>query len=203
MKKIKQAIIVEGKYDKIKVESLFDTVIIQTDGYGIFGDDKKIALIRKLAVNGGIIILTDSDGAGLKIRNYILSQIKTGEVKNAYVPDIYGKEKRKEKHSKEGFLGVEGINGDVIISAVEKAGYSYQTQKDIIITKSQFILDGFSGGEQSKKRRQELIKKLDLPKNLSANKILEILNAVYSSEEYEQLKKEMNKDDFQFKEKEE
>ena len=185
VQKIKEAIIVEGTYDKIKLSQLFDTTIVTTDGFGIYKDVKKVELIKKLAQKDGIIVLTDSDSAGFQIRNYIKNFVKSGIVKHAYIPDIEGKEKRKTKPSKEGFLGVEGINDSIIVDAVEKCSVaSFDDQKKI--TKTDLFLDGLSGGEKSKELRYHLTKKLDLPKRMSTNMLLDVLNSLYTYDEYKE-----------------
>ncbi|MBE7053051.1 MAG: DUF4093 domain-containing protein [Ruminococcaceae bacterium] len=186
MQKIKEAIIVEGTYDKIKLSQLFDTAIVTTDGFGIYKNIAKVNLIKKLAEKDGIIILTDSDSAGFQIRNYIKNFVKKGIVKHAYIPDIEGKEKRKTKPSKEGFLGVEGINDAIILEAVEKC--SVQRCDDAKkITKADLFKDGLSGNEESKKMRMYLTKNLELPKRMSANMLLDVLNSLYTYDEYKEI----------------
>ena len=186
MQKIKEAIIVEGTYDKIKLSQLFDTAIVTTDGFCIYKNIAKVNLIKKLAEKDGIIILTDSDSAGFQIRNYIKNFVKKGIVKHAYIPDIEGKEKRKTKPSKEGFLGVEGINDAIILEAVEKC--SVQICDDAKkITKADLFKDGLSGNEESKKMRMYLTKNLELPKRMSANMLLDVLNSLYTYDEYKEI----------------
>ena len=186
MQKIKEAIIVEGTYDKIKLSQLFDTAIVTTDGFGIYKNIAKVNLIKKLAEKDGIIILTDSDSAGFQIRNYIKNFVKKGIVKHAYIPDIEGKEKRKTKPSNEGFLGVEGINDAIILEAVEKC--SVQRCDDAKkITKADLFKDGLSGNEESKKMRMYLTKNLELPKRMSANMLLDVLNSLYTYDEYKEI----------------
>ncbi len=182
---IKEAIIVEGRYDKIKLSQLFDTVIVETEGFGIYSNLAKVNLIKKLAVKNGIIILTDSDRAGFQIRNYVKNIAKGNVVKHAYIPDIQGKEKRKQKPSKEGFLGVEGIDDSIIISAVEKCS-SEKEKNEKLISKADLFSDGLSGGEESKKLRLKLTKDLKLPKRMSANMLLDVLNSLYTYDEYKQ-----------------
>lgn len=190
MQKIKEAIIVEGTYDKIKLSQLFDTVIVTTDGFGIYKNLQKVNLIKKLAVQNGIIILTDSDRAGFQIRNYIKNFVKGGTVKHAYIPDIEGKEKRKAKPSKEGFLGVEGINDAIIIEAVNKCSVHIEDDAKKI-TKSDLFSDGLSGGDGSKKMREYLTKNLELPKRMSANMLLDVLNSLYTYDEYKEIVSKM------------
>lgn len=184
MIKISQAIIVEGKYDKIKLASLIDGVIITTNGYGIFKDKEKLELIRYYAKKTGIIILTDSDSAGLRIRNYIKGAVKNGKISNVYIPDIFGKEKRKEKPSAEGKLGVEGISPKIIYEAFEKAGITAGEScgKGDITHLTLYEL-GLSGGNNSRELRIKLQKSLGLPELLSASSLTEVLNTMMNSQE--------------------
>lgn len=186
MKKIKEAIIVEGTYDKIKLSQLFDTLIVTTDGFGIYKSVQKANLIKKLAREKGIIVLTDSDRAGFQIRNYIKNIVKTGVVKHAYIPDVPGKEKRKDKPSKEGFLGVEGIDDSIICDAIEKCSVHIEDDAKKV-TKSDLFIDGLSGVNDSKKLRMALTKELELPKRMSANMLLDVLNSLYTYEEYKEI----------------
>lgn len=192
---IKQAVIVEGKYDKIKLSSVIDAVIIVTNGFSIFKDKEKMSLIRAYAEKTGIIILTDSDSAGFKIRNYLKGSVK-GNIINVYIPDVFGKERRKEKASKEGKIGVEGIDTDIIINAFEKAGvtFSERDTKKESITRMDLYDDGFSGGENSSFKRKMLLKYLDLPELLSVSGMLDILNSMFTLKEY---KKIISKIDFE------
>lgn len=194
MIKVKQAVIVEGKYDKIKLSSVIDGLIITTDGFSIFKNMEKLALIRKLAENQGIIILTDSDSAGFKIRNYIKGCTQKGKITNIYIPDIFGKEKRKTVPSKEGKLGVEGIPVNVLKDAFEKAGVvSENTEKHRKdeITRIMLYDDMLMGREGSEAKRKKLLKKLSLPEMMSVNGLLEVLNSMYSLEEYKIALKEI------------
>ena len=186
---IEQAIIVEGKYDKIKLASIFDAVIVVTNGYGIFKDKEKLAIIRHYASTTGIIIVTDSDSAGFIIRNYLKGAIKDSKIINVYIPDVFGKEKRKEKPSKEGKLGVEGLDKDIIIEAFQKAGiiFSENYEKLGEITRMDLYEDGFIGGLNSSDRRAVLLKKLELPQLLTTNSMLEILNSMLNIEDYKRL----------------
>lgn len=192
---IKQAVIVEGKYDKIKLSSVIDAVIIVTNGFSIFKDKEKMSLIRAYAEKTGIIILTDSDSAGFKIRNYLKGSVK-GNIINVYIPDVFGKERRKEKASKEGKIGVEGIDTDIIINAFEKAGvtFSERDTKKESITRMDLYDDGFLGGENSSFKRKMLLKYLDLPELLSVSGMLDILNSMFTLKEY---KKIISKIDFE------
>lgn len=184
MIKINEAVIVEGKYDKIKLSSVIDGVIIVTNGFGIFKDREKLELIRYYAEKTGIVILTDSDNAGRKIRGYIKGAVKNGSIKNVHIPDIFGKEKRKTKPSAEGKLGVEGIDVKTLVSAFEKAGISSAERtapKDI--TKVTMFELGLSGVNQSSTLRQKLQSRLGLPSMLSASALLEILNTMMTADE--------------------
>ncbi len=190
MIKIKEAIIVEGKYDKIKLSGIVDAVIIETDGFGIFKDKEKQKLIRFLAEKRGIIILTDSDSAGFKIRSFIQNITKCENIKNVFIPDIYGKEKRKTEASKEGKLGVEGIKKEIIIDALEKAGvFCDENQKTTVqeITYTDFFEDGVSGGENSSVIRKELAKELDLPERINSSSLLKLINSYMTYEEYKHI----------------
>lgn len=194
MIKVKQAVIVEGKYDKIKLSSIIDGLIITTNGFSIFKDKEKTALIRRLAENQGIIILTDSDSAGFKIRNYIRGCTQKGKITNIYIPDIFGKEKRKVVPSKEGKLGVEGISADILKDAFEKAGIvSENTEKSRRdeITRIMLYDDMLMGREGSEAKRKKLLKKLSLPEMLSVTCLLEVLNSMYSLNEYKNALKEI------------
>ena len=183
---LEQAIIVEGKYDKIKLSSIIDSVIIPTNGFSIFKDKEKREVIRFYAEHKGIIIFTDSDTAGFKIRNYIKSFVKNGNITNVYIPDIFGKEKRKIKPSKEGKLGVEGVSKDIIIEALNKAGVLLTEKSENIdkITNIDLYEDGFSGTPNSSIKRKLLLRKYDLPELLTTKSMLEILNCMISKQEY-------------------
>lgn len=189
MIKIKEAVIVEGKYDKIKLSGIIDTVIIETDGFAIFKDKEKQKLIRFLSEKRGIIIMTDSDSAGFKIRNFINGITKSENIKNVYIPDIYGKEKRKTESSKEGKLGVEGMQPQIIMTALEKAGVlcSQNDKKSgNEITHTDFFEDGVSGGENSSEIRKMLAKELDLPERISSSSLLKIINSYMTYDEYKE-----------------
>lgn len=189
MLKIKQAIVVEGKYDKIKLSSFVDAVIIVTNGFGIFKDKEKLELIKYYAQKTGIIILTDSDRAGFIIRNHIKGAVKNGKIQNVYIPDIFGKEKRKVSPSAEGKLGVEGIEKNILIKAFEKAGIATQEtdkKSEKPITKTDLFVLGLSGGKNSVELRRKLLNELNLPSLLSANSMLEVLNTMLSFQELEE-----------------
>lgn len=185
---VTEAIVVEGKYDKIKLSSLIDGLIIETDGFRIFRDRQKMALLRRLAESRGLVVLTDSDSAGFLIRHYLAGSIPPERIKNAYIPDIPGKEKRKASPSKEGTLGVEGVPAEVILEALSRAGVGVCNGPDPSlkrkITKTDLYLAGFSGGPESSARRRELLRKLGLPEHLSPNSMLEVLNSLMSCDEF-------------------
>ena len=184
MIKIDEAIIVEGKYDKIKLSSIVDAVIIVTNGFGIFKDREKLELIRYYAEKTGIIILTDSDSAGRKIRGYIKGAVKGGKITNVFIPDVFGKEKRKDKPSAEGKLGVEGINSVLIKEAFEKAGIiSSERERNHNITNIALFEHGLSGGKNSRELRMKLQKRLGLPSLMSLTSLIEILNTMMDADE--------------------
>jgi len=188
MIKIKEAVIVEGKYDKIKLSSVIDTVIITTDGFRIFKDPEKLSLIRYYAEKTGIVILTDSDSAGFKIRGFIKGAVNKGKITNVYIPDIFGKEKRKEKYSAEGKLGVEGIPVGIIKEAFRKAGISSSEKSGKHdITSIVFFELGLSGKPESKSRRLKLQKFLGLPQLMSSSSLMEILNTMYTADELKEI----------------
>ena len=189
MIKVDRIIIVEGKYDKIKLSSMIDGIIIETEGFGIFKDKDKQKLIRKLAESKGIVILTDSDSAGFVIRNFITSIVPKEYITNVYIPDIYGKEKRKESASKEGKLGVEGVSVEILKDAFNKAGIgtSQSKARGKKITLNDFFDDGLTGGAESKKKRTALLKSLDLPERMSTKAMLDILNTFITYDEYKRL----------------
>lgn len=190
MIKIEQAIIVEGKYDKIKLSSIVNAVIIVTNGFGIFKDEEKLELIRYYARKTGIIILTDSDSAGFQIRNHIKGAVKNGKIYNVYIPDIMGKEKRKVKPSAEGKLGVEGVERKIILKAFENAGITASESSDNSIpeiTKTDLYMLGLSGGNNSSILRKKLLAYLKLPSLLSANSMLEVLNTMMSYDELNEI----------------
>lgn len=193
---IKETVIVEGKYDKIKLSSLIDAVIIETNGFSIFKDREKLELIRKLADKNGVLIITDSDAAGFKIRHFIGGALPKSKVKHAYIPDIYGKEPRKNAPSKEGKLGVEGIPAKAVMKSLEDAGVLYETAEGPKrrITKADLFEDGLSGGEGSAAKRKALLKKLSLPERLSSNGLLQVLNATSTFEEYKRAVEEITTD---------
>lgn len=180
---VKEVIVVEGRYDRNTLSQVFDAVIVETSGFGVFNDREKLALLRRLAEARGLVVLTDSDGAGFVIRNYIKGAIDPALVKMAYIPDVPGKERRKSSPSKEGKLGVEGMSAEVLIAALRRAGATLSgetaTHRTGGITKATLYELGLSGRPDSAARRRELLKKLDLPEKLGANALLDVLNALY------------------------
>ena len=190
--KIKEVIIVEGKYDKIKLDSMLDATVIATDGFRLFKDKEKKELIKMYAQKYGIVILTDSDSAGFLIRNHLKGWVDTKYIKNAYIPEISGKEKRKEKAGKEGLLGVEGMTKEVILDALKKAGCS-ETEGQVLtpVTKTDLFLAGLSGSANSDSKRKEFMKKASFPSKLSANAFLEAVNSFLGKEKFLEIIKEL------------
>lgn len=186
MIKIKQAVIVEGKYDKIKLSGIIDAPIIQTDGFGIFKDKELQLMIRKLAEKRGILVLTDSDSAGFKIRSFIGSTVEQKDIIHAYIPDIFGKESRKTEPSKEGKLGVEGVSEEIIMRALENAGVFCETAQELArpITKIDLYELGFTGGTDSSKKRAALLRYYSFPERLSANSLIKVLNSITTYERF-------------------
>lgn len=183
--KLDSPIIVEGKYDKIRLENIFETPIIITEGFGIFKNKDKKDFIKLLAQKSGIIVLTDSDSAGIMIRNHLKSFVPNDKIINIYLPEISGKERRKSSPSKQGILGVEGIDDDIIVSAFERAGViGTKRETNDKITKLDLYNLGIVGGEQSAKLRSEILAKLSLPTGLSATSMLEAINFLYTKEEF-------------------
>ncbi len=193
MIKIKEAVIVEGKYDKIKLSSIIDAPIITTDGFGIFKDKEKQKIIKSLAEKRGILILTDSDSAGLMIRSFLGGSIKKEYIKHAYIPELLGKEKRKNQSSAEGLLGVEGVSDEIIIQSLERAGVLTENneKKKEEITRLDLYEDGFLGTDNCVEKRRVLLSKASLPSKLSTNALVQMLNIFMTKEEYKNLVKEI------------
>lgn len=192
MIKIKEAVIVEGKYDKMQLKKVCDALIITTDGFRIFKDRDKREFLKALAQRQGLLILTDSDRAGFVIRSHLKSFIPQEQIKNVYIPDIKGKEKRKDKPSKEGLLGVEGIDEETLAALLKEAEATNRDDKGDPITKADLYSLGLSGTEGSSMLRRALIKELSLPSRLSTNSLLEILNSVYTRDEFFDFCKKFN-----------
>ena len=190
MVKIRETIVVEGRYDKNTLSQIVDAPILETAGFGIFKDKQQMALLRRAAEKRGLIVFTDSDGAGFVIRNHIKSAIPGKFLKHAYIPDIPGKERRKSAPGKEGKLGVEGMTPEIILAALKNAGATIEGEEVPAprnITKQDMMALGLSGGSNASARRKELLKKLNLPERMSANAMLQALNLLYTREELEKM----------------
>jgi len=191
---IRDVIVVEGRYDKNTLLQVVDAVVITTDGFGVFKDRQKKALLHRLAQERGLVILTDGDGAGFLIRNHLRGILPKEGVRHAYIPDRYGHERRKRAPGKEGKLGVEGMPPTVILDALRRAGVTFDTPGMALkpwLTKADLMRDGLSGGSHSAARRAVLLKRLELPERLTTNGLLEVLNVLYGPEEYEELLREL------------
>lgn len=190
MYKISEVIVVEGRYDKNTLSQVVDAVIIETSGFGIFNDREKQKLLRMLAEKRGLIVMTDSDGAGFVIRNFIKGAVDPSLVKHAYIPDIEGKEKRKNKASKEGLLGVEGMRPEIIIEALKRAGATIDGEistRQAEISKADMYAKGLTGKANSAMLRKKLLEKLELPEKMSTDALMQVLNALMSKEEFLEL----------------
>lgn len=192
MRRVREAIVVEGRYDKNALSQVVDAVILETAGFGVFKDQERLALLRRLAQQRGIIVLTDSDGAGFVIRNFLKGAIPPEQVKHAYIPDIRGKERRKRAPGKEGKLGVEGMPPQLLLEALERAGATFldgdgPRSPRGELTPAQLYVLGLTGRPDSAQRRQALLMRLDLPEHMSAKALLTVLNALYTSDEVIQL----------------
>ena len=199
MLKIKEAIVVEGRYDKNTLSQLVDTVIVETGGFQVFKEKDRLNMLRLLAKRRGLIVLTDSDGAGFVIRNFLKGAIPPQQVKHAYIPDLYGKEKRKAHPGKEGKIGVEGMRPEVLEEALRRAGATILEEDSPSptpgrpITKADLFRDGLTGGQGSAEKRKALERQLGLPERLSTNSLLQVLNSLMSYEEYARLMEKQNK----------
>ena len=197
MIKIKEAIVVEGRYDKNALSQIVDAPILETAGFGIFKDKKQLQLLRRVAQTRGLIVFTDSDGAGFVIRNHLKSVIPAKFLKHAYIPDIYGKERRKNAPGKEGKLGVEGMRPEVILEALRRAGATIEGESQHSpkeITKQDMMSLGLSGGKNSASMRTALLKKLDLPEHMSANALLQALNLLMNLDELKKIVETLEQD---------
>ncbi len=195
MVKIKEAIVVEGRYDKNTLSQIVDAAIFETNGFGIFKDKQQMALLRQVAERRGLIVFTDPDGAGFVIRNHIKSAIPGRFLKHAYVPDILGKERRKAAPGKEGKLGVEGMKPQIILDALRDAGATMDGENAAVqpsITKQDLMSLGLSGGANAAEKRLKLLKKLNLPEHMSANALLQALNMLYSLDELTALMQDLH-----------
>ena len=190
MRKIKEVIVVEGRYDKNALSQVVDATVITLGGFSVFNDKEKLAFLRRLGEKQGLIVLTDSDGAGFVIRNYLKGALPKELVKQAYIPDIHGKERRKRAPGKEGKLGVEGMKPEVLLEALRRCGATFldeegeKEKKGAPITKADLFALGLTGGENSAGKRQALLKSLDLPEHLTPNGLLEALNLLYDRESF-------------------
>ena len=196
MRKIREVIVVEGRYDKNTISQVVDATVVTLGGFSVFNTKEKLAFLRRLAEERGLIVLTDSDGAGFVIRNYLKGALPKDKVKQAYIPDIHGKERRKRHAGKEGKLGVEGMRPEVLLETLTRAGATFldgegeSALRKEPITKADLFTLGLTGGPDSAAKRQTLLKKLDLPEHLTANGMLEALNLLYDREMLEQAVKE-------------
>ena len=197
MRKIKEVIVVEGRYDKNTLSQIVDATVVTVGGFSVFNDKEKLAFLRRLANERGLIVLTDSDGAGFVIRNHLKGALPKDKVKQAYIPDVMGKERRKRHAGKEGKLGVEGMKPEVLLEVLRKAGATFldeetdaPVQKEPL-TKADLFELGLTGGADSSEKRQTLLKKLGLPSKLTANGLLEALNLLYDRETLENIMNEV------------
>lgn len=191
MNRIREVIVVEGRYDKNALKQVVDATVVETGGFGVFNNKERLALLRRLAAERGIVILTDSDGAGFVIRNFLKGAIPKSQVKHAYIPDIYGKERRKAAPGKEGKLGVEGMSPEVLLEALRRAGATFEGDEVCgerrPITKAGLYELGLTGTPDSAARRTALLKKLGLPERMTTNAMLEALNILFDWEELEKI----------------
>ena len=188
MRRVREVIVVEGRYDKNALKQAVEATVVETGGFGVFKDGEKLALLRRLAAERGLILLTDSDGAGFVIRNFLKGAIPPDRLKQAYIPDIRGKERRKAAPGKEGKLGVEGMSPAILLRALERAGATFEdgpaAGDRAPITKGDFYALGLTGGRDSAARRAALLKALELPERMTANALLEAVNLLYAREEF-------------------
>ncbi len=188
MRRVREVIVVEGRYDKNALKQAVEATVVETGGFGVFKDGEKLALLRRLAEERGLILLTDSDGAGFVIRNFLKGAIPPDRLKQAYIPDIRGKERRKAAPGKEGKLGVEGMSPAVLLRALERAGATFEdgpaAGDRAPITKGDFYALELTGGRDSAARRAALLKALELPERMTANALLEAVNLLYAREEF-------------------
>lgn len=196
MKKIREVIVVEGRYDKNTLAQVVDATVVTLGGFAVFNDKEKLAFLRRLAQERGLIVLTDSDGAGFVIRGYLKGALPKGRVKQAYIPDIYGKEHRKRSPGREGKLGVEGMRPDVLLEALRRAGATFEDEtaadrQEDLITKADLFELGLTGTPDSASRRRALLRQLDLPEHLTPNGLLEAVNLLYGREEFYRMAKSL------------
>lgn len=194
MVKIRQAIVVEGRYDKNTLSQIVDAPILETSGFGILNNKENLELLRRVAKSRGLIVFTDSDGAGFVIRNFLKSAIEPKYLLHAYIPDIYGKEKRKSAPGKEGKLGVEGMPPDVILDCLRRAGAAFEDAASPPaggITKQDLMELGLSGGKGSSLLRKKLLAKLKFPEHMSSNAMLQALNLLYTLPQLQEIIEEI------------
>lgn len=190
MRKIREVIVVEGRYDKNTLSQVVDATVVTLGGFSVFNDREKLAFLRRLALERGLIVLTDSDGAGFVLRNYLKGALPRDRVKHAYIPDVAGKERRKRRAGKEGKLGVEGMPPEVLLEALRRCGATFedapgeQEAAEPPITKADLFALGLSGGADSAEKRRALLRRLELPEHLTANGLLEALNLLYGREAF-------------------
>ncbi len=195
--RIKEAIVVEGRYDKNTLSQVVDATILETAGFGVFKDTEKLSLLRRIAQKQGLIILTDSDGAGFVIRNYLKGSIDPTLVKHAYIPDREGKERRKRTGGKEGKLGVEGMRPEVLLDVLRRAGATFldgdsAKNATVPLTKADLFALGLTGRPDSGVRRAKLLKHLDLPEHLTPNALVDVLSALYTRDELDTILTELS-----------
>lgn len=198
MVKIREAIVVEGRYDKNTLSQIVDAPILETSGFGIMKDKAQLELLRKVARMRGLIVFTDPDGAGFVIRNFLKSHIDPQYLKHAYIPDIPGKERRKASPGKEGKLGVEGMTPERIIDSLRRAGATFEdgaAQEMATITKQDMMELGLSGGQDSRRKRNALVKRLEFPEHISANALLQALNLLLTLEQLRNIVADLEKTD--------
>lgn len=191
MRRIREVIVVEGRYDTARLKTVVDAMVVETNGFGLFKDKERLELLRCLAAKRGLLVLTDSDSAGFLIRNYLSGTVPPEQIKHAYIPEIFGKERRKAAPSKEGLLGVEGVENTILEEALRRAGATFEDETCAgpsvpFLTKADLVADGLSGGEDSAARRERLLRRLGFPAKLSANRLLEVINATMTPQEYRQ-----------------
>jgi ribonuclease M5 len=188
MRRVREVIVVEGRYDQNALKQVVEATVVTTGGFAVFNDKERLALLRRLAAERGLILLTDSDGAGFVIRNFLKGAIPKSQLKQAYIPDVYGKERRKSSPGKEGKLGVEGMPPRVLLEALERAGATFEDEtlgkNGKSITKTDFFDLGLTGGPDSARRRSELLRTLNLPERMTTNALLEAVNLLYDRETF-------------------
>ncbi len=186
MRRIREVIVVEGRYDKNALKQVVNATVVETGGFGVFNDNERLALLRRLAAQRGLIVLTDSDGAGFVIRNFLKGAIPKSQIRHAYIPDVYGKERRKAAPGREGKVGVEGMEPAVLLSALERAGATFEDGaaqgNDTPVTKAELYELGLTGRKDSAARRAALLKKLSLPERMTTNAMLEAVNILCGRE---------------------